>query len=113
MVKAAGAEFSDGEGESDNDLADVASSAQQDVTDTEGSAVPAQARFKGTDYSKLKFNGVQQDVLETDLKRGDKVRAIVEGIVTGIHDDTMADGHVRHTLVVKVQSVALPDEPEA
>jgi hypothetical protein len=91
---------------SETNLAEVAA-AGNDVADIGGAK---QDPFENTDYSKLKFNGVQQDLLETSLKRGDEVTVLVKGRITGEHDDTMADGHVRHTLIVKVDSVKLADE---
>lgn len=103
MAKAAGAEFSDGE--SDNDLADVAASAQQDVTDTEGSAVLAQQQFKGMNYSKVLFQGVQYRTLDSGYKIGDEVTFMVKGRVKAVGDVQLADGHIVHEVKVKVGSV--------
>jgi hypothetical protein len=93
----------------EGDLADVAASGQQDVTDIGGAQ---QDPFENTDYSKLKFLGVQQDLLETSLKIGDEVTATVRGVIIGDSHDRMKDGHIRHTLKVDVSSVALLEDGE-
>lgn len=88
------------------DLADIATAGNQ-VSDIGGAQ---QDPFENTDYSKLKFLGVQQDMLETELKIGDEVTAIVKGRIVGDAHDRMKDGHIRHTLKVDVSSVQLQDE---
>lgn len=91
--------------EQDNDLAQVATSSQQDVTDEAGSAAPAQGRFAGTDYSKILFQGVSYDTLDKGFKIGDEVKFIVTGRVKAVGDVEMADQHIRHEVKVKVSSV--------
>lgn len=105
---AEGAEFSD----ADNDLAQVAASAQQDVEATEGSATPAQATFKGMNYSKVLFQGVQYDTLDSGYKIGDEVSFMVTGRVKAVGDVQLADGHIRHEVKVKVNSVTPEAESE-
>lgn len=88
------------------DLADIATAGNK-VEDIGGAQ---QDPFENTDYSKLKFMGVQQDVLETNLKIGDEVSAIVKGVIVGDSHDRMKDGHIRYTLKVDVSSVQLQDQ---
>lgn len=90
------------------ELADIAT-AGNSVDDIGGAQ---QDPFENTDYSKLKFMGVQQDLLETSLKIGDEVTAIVRGVIKGDSHDQMKDGHIRHTLKVDVSSVQLQDGAE-
>jgi hypothetical protein len=101
------AEFSDGD-----DLGQVAASGQQDVEATEGSASPAQASFKGMNYSKVLFQGVQYDTLDSGYKIGDEVEFLVRGRVKAVGDVQLADGHIRHEVKVKVGSVLPQGESE-
>ena len=69
----------------------------------------AQETFEGMDYTKVKFNGVQHDTIESNLKIGDEVTCTVRGRVVGTGDKQMNDGHIRHEVVVKVSSVVMQD----
>jgi hypothetical protein len=55
--------------------------------------------------TKVAFKGTSMDDIDGDqLKIGDRVRVMVTGSVTGIHDTQMRD-HLRHSVTVQVQSV--------
>lgn len=102
------AQFSDG----DSDLGEVATAAQQTVTETDGAATPAQNRFQGMDYSKVTFVGVQYDTLAKDFEIGQDVQFLVTGRVKAIGDEAMNDGHIRHGVKVKVSSVVPAGESQ-
>lgn len=88
------------------DLAEAATAGLSAVPDQDGAD---QQQLEGTDYAKVKFNGVQYDDIESGLKIGDEVACRVHGRVTGVGDKVMKDGHIRHEITVTVDSVQLQD----
>jgi hypothetical protein len=90
----------------DNDLADVADSGLSDIPDHEGG--PQQPSLEGTDYTKVKFVGVNYDSPETEpLKLGDEMTFKFRGRVVALGDELMKDSHQRHVAKIDVNSVVL------
>ena len=83
-------------------LADAASSSLSAVADMDGAA---QAELEGTDYTKVRFVGVQYDALETTPSIGTEMEFVVKGRVVGHGEEQMSDGHLRKYAKVKVSSV--------
>lgn len=82
----------------DNDLAGAASDAIDDAASHEQDHLP------GTNYAKVKFNGMAWESVEVpDLKT--EVAFIVRGMISGHGEEVMADGDIREVATVKVTSV--------
>lgn len=86
--------------------------AQAGLGGLEEFAPDAEPILEGTDYTKVKFVGVQYDALDEKLALGDEVACMVRGRVVSVGDKVMNDGHVRHEVSVKVSSVVLDGEVE-
>lgn len=64
----------------------------------------------GTDYTKVRFVGVQFDALETKLTVGQEGTYLVHGRVKSVGEEEMADGHKRRFAKIKVDSVIEHDD---
>jgi hypothetical protein len=69
--------------------------------------------FKGMDFTKVAFLGMNYNTLDKDYKIGDEVSFLVTGTVGAVGDEAMADGHIRHMVKVKVRGINPPGEAPA
>lgn len=73
-------------------------------------AVPDPAEpLPGTDYTKVRFVGVQFDALEGKMKVGQEGTFLVHGRVKSAGDEELADGSRRKFAKIKVDSVVKHD----
>lgn len=99
-------EQDEGEGAQVLSLGEVARAAMGGVAGEHG----VQEQFDGMDFTKVRFVGMAYDSLDHDFKIGDEATFTVRARCTGVGDEAMRDGHVRHIVKMDVLGVAMPDE---
>ena len=80
---------------------------------TQGETLP------GTDSTRIKFLRVKYSTLNRDFKMDDEHEFVVKGIITGVGDKKLRDGHVGQVVDLEVTSIrpttyeepAAPEDP--
>jgi hypothetical protein len=109
MVDAPGADGGwDDDDKGGGDGPDLAAVAQAGLADTTGEGTGQQALDPALEFSThFKVNGVSYRTNASDFKLGQKITLQVDGVVSEIGDQLMADGHDRHVVKVKADNVRL------
>lgn len=55
--------------------------------------MPQGETLPGVEMTKVVFKGARHQTLNMDFKRGDEHAFVVKGIITGVGEKTMKDGH--------------------